>query len=52
MTMLQCENIVPEEIRLFTVWALAAQSQDRRRQSIVLTLISVGGHRGILRSLM
>jgi membrane-bound metal-dependent hydrolase YbcI (DUF457 family) len=52
VTMLQCEDIVPEEIRLFTMLALAAQSQDRRCQSNVLTVISAGGHRGILHSLM
>jgi E3 ubiquitin-protein ligase HUWE1 len=52
VTILQCEDTVPEEIRLFAVLALAAQSQDRPRQSNVLTVISAGGHRGILPSLM
>jgi E3 ubiquitin-protein ligase HUWE1 len=51
LTMLQCEDIVLEEIRLFTVLALAAQSQDRCRWS-VLTVISARAHCGILHSLM
>jgi E3 ubiquitin-protein ligase HUWE1 len=50
--MLQCEDTVPEAIHLFAVLALAAQSQDRPRQSNVLTVINAGGHRGILSSFM
>jgi E3 ubiquitin-protein ligase HUWE1 len=50
--MLQCEDTVPEAIHLFAMLALAAQSQDRPRQSNVLTVINAGGHRGILPSFM
>ncbi|BFI34167.1 E3 ubiquitin-protein ligase HUWE1 [Marchantia polymorpha subsp. ruderalis] len=52
VTVLRCEDTVPEDIRILAVLALAAQSQDRPRQSSVLTVISAGGHRGILPSLM
>ncbi|XP_024379829.1 E3 ubiquitin-protein ligase UPL1 isoform X3 [Physcomitrium patens] len=52
VTVLRYEDTIPEEIRLLAVLALAAQSQDRPRQSNVLSVISVGGHRGILPSLM
>ncbi|KAL3688671.1 hypothetical protein R1sor_014980 [Riccia sorocarpa] len=52
VTVLRCEDTVPEDIRILAVLALAAQSQDRPRQSNVLTVISAGGHRGILPSLM
>ncbi|KAJ7561891.1 hypothetical protein O6H91_03G045900 [Diphasiastrum complanatum] len=52
VTLLQCEDTVPEDIRILAVLALAAQSQDRPRQSNVLNVISAGGHRGILPSLM
>ncbi|CAM6105472.1 unnamed protein product [Calypogeia fissa] len=52
VSLLRCENTVPESIRILAVLALAAQSQDRPRQSNVLSVISAGGHRGILPSLM
>ncbi|KAJ7557451.1 hypothetical protein O6H91_05G127400 [Diphasiastrum complanatum] len=52
VTLLQCEDTVPEDIRILAILALAAQSQDRPRQSNVLNVISAGGHRGILPSLM
>lgn len=52
VTVLRYEDSVPEEIRLLAILALAAQSQDRPRQSNVLNVISAGGHRGILPSLM
>lgn len=52
VTVLRYEDTVPEDIRLLAVLALAAQSQDRPRQSNVLSVISAGGHRGILPSLM
>jgi hypothetical protein len=52
VTVLRYEDTVPEEIRLLAILALAAQSQDRPRQSNVLNVISAGGHRGILPSLM
>uniref|UniRef100_A0A7I4AEX4 HECT-type E3 ubiquitin transferase n=1 Tax=Physcomitrium patens TaxID=3218 RepID=A0A7I4AEX4_PHYPA len=52
VTVLRYEDTVPEDIRLLAILALAAQSQDRPRQTNVLSVISAGGHRGILPSLM
>jgi len=52
VSLLRCEETVPEDIRILALLALAAQTQDRPRQSNILTVISAGGHRGILPSLM
>eukprot|EP00250_Pteridium_aquilinum_P016180 c22986_g1_i1 orf=330-11435(+) len=52
VTLLHCEGTVPENIRLLAILALAAQAQDRPRQSSVLSAISAGGNRGILPTLV
>eukprot|EP00850_Spirogloea_muscicola_P012629 SM000082S22871 [mRNA] locus=s82:404008:421363:+ [translate_table: standard] len=50
--LVRLETVVPEDIRTLALRALAAQAQDRSRQSTVLTAISAGGHQEILPSLM
>eukprot|EP00850_Spirogloea_muscicola_P009963 SM000057S18393 [mRNA] locus=s57:350840:368215:- [translate_table: standard] len=50
--LVRLEKVVPEDIRTLALRALAAQAQDRSRQSTVLTAISAGGHQEILPSLM
>jgi E3 ubiquitin-protein ligase HUWE1 len=52
VSLLQCGDEVPEDIRVYAIRALAAQAQDRPRQSNVLNVVSAGGHRGILPSLV
>ncbi|MCO5577300.1 hypothetical protein L7F22_031127 [Adiantum nelumboides] len=52
VALLQSENAVPEHIRILAVRALAAQAQDRPRQSNVLAVVSAGGHRGVLPNLV
>ncbi|PWA88758.1 HECT domain-containing protein [Artemisia annua] len=52
VTLLSYEDAVPEKIRILSVFSLVALSQDRSRQSTVLSAVTSGGHRGILSSLM
>ncbi|XP_076889696.1 E3 ubiquitin-protein ligase UPL1-like [Bidens hawaiensis] len=52
VTLLSLEDAIPEKIRILSLFALAALSQDRSRQPAVLTAVTSGGHRGILSSLM
>ncbi|EPS70177.1 hypothetical protein M569_04584 [Genlisea aurea] len=52
VTMLSCEDSVPEKIRILSLLSLVALCQDRSRQPTVLTAVTSGGHRGILSSLM
>ncbi|KAJ0801926.1 putative HECT domain, ubiquitin interacting, UBA-like superfamily, armadillo-like helical [Helianthus annuus] len=52
VTLLSYEDAVPEKIRILSLFSLVALSQDRSRQSTVLTAVTSGGHRGILSSLM
>eukprot|EP01018_Ginkgo_biloba_P023205 Gb_26784 [translate_table: standard] len=53
LVMLLCyEDVVPEEIRILAILALSALYLDRSRQASVLNVITSGGHRDILPSLM
>ena len=52
VTLVRFDDVVPEEIRILAILALGALYQDRSRQSTVLNVITSGGHRGILPSLM
>lgn len=52
VTLVRFDDVVPEDIRILAILALAALYQDRSRQSTVLNVITSGGHRGILPSLM
>lgn len=52
VSLLQSENAVPEHIRILAIRALVALAQDHPRQSNVLTIVSAGGHRGVLPSLV
>ncbi|CAI5971391.1 unnamed protein product, partial [Closterium sp. NIES-65] len=52
ISLLNAESLVPEEVRMYALLALAAMAQDRPRQSTVLSAISTGGHRATLPSLM
>ncbi|MCO5577516.1 hypothetical protein L7F22_031347 [Adiantum nelumboides] len=52
VSLLHCEDTVPEDIRLLAVFALAAQAHDRQRQSSILSAISAGGNRGIFPTLV
>ncbi|CAL1384749.1 unnamed protein product [Linum trigynum] len=52
VSLLSNEDAVPEKIRILSLLALVALSQDRSRQPSVLAAVTSGGHRGILSSLM
>ncbi|KAL8209796.1 hypothetical protein R6Q57_006528 [Mikania cordata] len=52
VTLLSYEDVVPEKIRILSLYSLVSLSQDRSRQPTVLTAVTSGGHRGILSSLM
>ncbi|CAA7050793.1 unnamed protein product [Microthlaspi erraticum] len=52
VTLLSCEDTVPEKIRILCLLSLVALSQDRTRQPAVLTAVTSGGHRGLLSGLM
>lgn len=52
VSLLSCEELVPENIRILSLLSLVALCQDRSRQPTVLTAVTSGGHRGILSSLM
>ncbi|CAL1353898.1 unnamed protein product [Linum trigynum] len=52
VSLLSYEDAVPEKIRILSLLALVALSQDRSRQPSVLAAVTSGGHRGILSSLM
>jgi E3 ubiquitin-protein ligase HUWE1 len=46
------EETIPKDIRILTLLALTTQTQDRPREFNILTVISVGGHWGILLNFM
>ncbi|XP_040986368.1 E3 ubiquitin-protein ligase UPL1-like isoform X1 [Juglans microcarpa x Juglans regia] len=52
VSLLSYEDAVPEKIRILCLLSLVALCQDRSRQPSVLTVVTSGGHRGILSSLM
>ncbi|CAN1790208.1 E3 ubiquitin-protein ligase UPL1, partial [Linum perenne] len=52
VSLLGYEDAVPEKVRILSLLALVALSQDRSRQPSVLAAVTSGGHRGILSSLM
>uniref|UniRef100_A0A2P2M8T8 HECT-type E3 ubiquitin transferase n=1 Tax=Rhizophora mucronata TaxID=61149 RepID=A0A2P2M8T8_RHIMU len=52
VSLLSCEDAVPEKIRILCLLSLVALAQDRSRQQTVLAAVTSGGHRGILSSLM
>ncbi|KAH7427928.1 hypothetical protein KP509_10G067500 [Ceratopteris richardii] len=52
VSLLLCEDTVPEDIRLLAVSALAAQAHDRTRQSNVMSAITAGDNLGILPTLV
>lgn len=50
--MLHCEHKVLEDNSILTLLALVAQSLDRPQESSVFTVISTGGHKDIMSSLI
>ncbi|XP_057852533.2 E3 ubiquitin-protein ligase UPL1 isoform X1 [Cryptomeria japonica] len=52
VSLVRFDDAVPEDIRILAILALTALYQDRSRQTTVLNVITSGGHRGILPSLM
>ncbi|XP_073159024.1 E3 ubiquitin-protein ligase UPL1-like [Henckelia pumila] len=52
VTLLSYEDAIPGKIRILCILSLVALCQDRSRQPTVLSVVTTGGHRGILSSLM
>ncbi|XP_073020547.1 E3 ubiquitin-protein ligase UPL1-like isoform X2 [Primulina eburnea] len=52
VTSLSYEDAIPGKIRILCLLSLVALCQDRSRQPTVLSVVTLGGHRGILSSLM
>ncbi|XP_062194138.1 E3 ubiquitin-protein ligase UPL1-like isoform X2 [Phragmites australis] len=52
LSLLSYEDEIPEKIRILGILSLVALCQDRSHQPTVLSLVTAGGHRGILPSLM
>ncbi|XP_075495888.1 E3 ubiquitin-protein ligase UPL1-like [Primulina tabacum] len=52
VTLLSYEDAIPGKIRILCILSLVALCQDRSRQPTVLSVVTLGGHRGILSSLM
>ncbi|KAF8060412.1 hypothetical protein N665_1217s0015 [Sinapis alba] len=52
VTLVSYEDTVPEKIRILCLLSLVALSQDRSRQTTVLTAVTSGGHRDLLSGLM
>ncbi len=52
VSLLWCEETAPKDIHILALLALIGQTQDRPKQTNILTLINDGGHWGILLSFM
>ncbi|KAL4185741.1 hypothetical protein AMTRI_Chr10g7440 [Amborella trichopoda] len=52
VSLLSYEDVVPEKIRILGILSLVALCHDRSHQTTVLSVVTSGGHRGILPSLM
>ncbi|KZV53708.1 hypothetical protein F511_38118 [Dorcoceras hygrometricum] len=52
VTLLSYEDAIPGKIRILCLLSLVALCQDRSRQPTILSVVTSGGHRGILSSLM
>lgn len=52
VALVKAEGRVPDSVRTLAVQALTAQAQDRPRQSNILSIITAGGHQGVLPTVM